>query len=141
MDTITPVISRFRASPRVFAAGSALPSRRVKRRTRFTYRLSEGSKVTFSIKRVLSGRKLGRKGKCRRPTRRNRSGRRCRRLKTVGRLTQSGKAGRNGKRFSGKIRRRRLSRGSYRAYAVAVDRAGNRSKTRRASFRVVRRRR
>jgi hypothetical protein len=63
--------------------------------------------------------------------------RRGRRFVKVRRLTQSGKPGANKLRFKGKIRRRALKPGSYRAALAATDPAGNRSKQRRLGFRVV----
>ena len=46
--------------------------------------------------------------------------------------------GTNTKRFSGRIGRRALAPGSYRATLVARDAAGNASKAKRLGFRVVR---
>jgi len=40
-------------------------------------------------------------------------------------------------RFSGKIRKRTLTRGPYRASLTATDAAGNRSKTKRLNLKVV----
>jgi hypothetical protein len=55
----------------------------------------------------------------------------------VGRLTQRGAQGANKLTFKGRIRHRKLHAGSYRAVLVATDAAGNRSKPRRLSFRIV----
>jgi hypothetical protein len=49
------------------------------------------------------------------------------------------KAGRNSVAFSGRIGRSALARGGYRVGVSAKDGAGNRSRTRRTSFRIVRR--
>ena len=66
--------------------------------------------------------------------------RKCVRLSTVGTLTRRKTvAGANRIKFSGRIGRRALRRGRYRATLVATDEAGNRSTPRSVRFRVVRR--
>jgi DNA-binding beta-propeller fold protein YncE len=111
-DTIRPRISSAAVSPRTFAVGASAAA--LKRTTTFRYRLSERARMVITIQR--------RRGK---------------RFVKVGRLTQSGKPGANKLRFKGKIRRRALKPGSYRAALAATDPAGNRSKQRRLGFRVV----
>ena len=61
-----------------------------------------------------------------------------RRFATVGTFKKAGAAGANRKAFGGKLARRKLKPGRYRVRARATDAAGNRSKTRTASFRVRR---
>jgi hypothetical protein len=56
----------------------------------------------------------------------------------MGVLRASGKAGANALSFRGRIGRRVLRPGRYRARATATDPAGNVSAERRATFRVVR---
>jgi hypothetical protein len=56
----------------------------------------------------------------------------------VGVVRASGKAGANKHRFAGRIGRRVLRPGRYRARATATDLAGNISAQRRLTFRVVR---
>jgi hypothetical protein len=142
-DTRPPVISGMRVSPNTIAGAAAAvaESRRLARRTRVRYRLSEPAFVRFTVQRRTIGRRVGRR--CRRATRRNRSRRRCARYVKVGRsFTQVGKRGKNSKSFSRRtIRRRRLRSGRYRLAAVAFDPAGNRSRTRYARFKVKRPRR
>jgi hypothetical protein len=57
----------------------------------------------------------------------------------AGRFAKQSSAGPNRKKFSGKIGRRSLKPGYYRATLVATDAAGNRSAPRRRKFKVVRR--
>ena len=78
-------------------------------------------------------------GKCRKRTRGNSRRRKCD-LRLKGSFRHAGKAGRNSIRFSGRLRRRKLSPGRYNLVATAKDAAGNVSKrSRRARFRIVRR--
>ena len=107
-----------------------------KRGTRFRYSLSEAARVVFTIGRSMPGRRVGRR--CVKVTRSNRGRRKCKRFPAVGRFAQSASAGANTKRFSGRIGRRSLRPGRYRATLVATDAAHNASRPRRLAFRVVR---
>ena len=129
-DTLAP---SFVASPR------AVPSRfRVDRRgrrevavsraargTTFRYALSEAARVTFAIERKRPGR-------CRRGKRR------CARFKPVAAFGAEGVAGPNAQRFSGRIGRRTLGPGAYRALVTATDATGNRSAAATVRFTVLR---
>ena len=111
-DTQPPLITGFRTTRKVFAVGRARTAVAARvRGTRFRYTLSEDAKVTVRILR--------------------RNGRR------AGKLVRTGKKGANKVTFSGRIGRRALKRGRYRAVIVATDAAGNRSAPRRVKFRVV----
>jgi hypothetical protein len=128
-DTLAP---SFVASPR------AVPSRfRVDRRgrrevavsgaargTTFRYALSEPARVTFAIQRKRPGR-CGR-------------ARRCARFRRVAAFGADGVAGPNAERFSGRIGRRTLVPGAYRALVIATDAAGNRSGAATLRFTVLR---
>jgi len=111
---------------------------RVAKRTTFRFRLSERSRVVFSIQRKRAGRRVGRR--CVAPRRSNRGKRRCVRFQKVGRFARQGSVGANRRVFRGRIGRRTLRPGVYRVRAVATDRAGNRSRVRGAGFRIVKRR-
>ena len=130
-----------KASPASFAvdaagAGEVKVGRApVKKGTTFRYSLSEAAGVTFTVQRRGRGRRVGRS--CKKPTRANRKRRKCTRYTRVGAFRHQGAAGSNSKRFSGKIGRKALRPGRYRALLVAVDAAGNRSAERRVRFRVV----
>jgi hypothetical protein len=59
------------------------------------------------------------------------------RYRTVGRIKRAGVRGPNGIRFRGRIGRRTLGPGRYRAVIAAVDAGGNRSTQKRTRFRVA----
>jgi VCBS repeat-containing protein len=146
-DTERPVVTSARVTPKTFAVnprGAAEPvvkaggRRRTPRGTTFVYRLSESARVVFTIERRVAGRRVG--SRCQRPTARNRRRRACTRLVEIGSFAAAGDAGTNRKTFSGRIGRRSLAPGSYRATLVAIDAAGNQSRAKRLSLKVVRRR-
>jgi len=58
--------------------------------------------------------------------------------RTVGRLSRNGAKGANRIRFSGRLGKRTLRPGRYRAVITATDAAGNCSTPRRTSFRIMR---
>jgi hypothetical protein len=111
----------------------------VKAGTTFRYTLSEKSTVRITIERALAGRRARkRSGPCRAATRKRARNRRCTRYKRSGTLTRKGEGpGRDSTAFSGRIGRRALKPGRYRATLRATDTAGNRSSAKRISFRVV----
>jgi calcineurin-like phosphoesterase family protein len=155
-DQTAPTISKLRVSPERFpvapkrATGPGISNLTLSR-TRFTvasrgaaatkggttfrYRLSEAAAVTMTLRRSSVGRKVG--GKCRSRTRANRGHAACIRFRRVGHFRQQGAAGRNKRRFSGWVGERRLHTGTYRARFVAVDAAGNRSRSKAVSFTIV----
>jgi len=136
-DREAPVVSGFVSGNRLFAVGRARTamSAATARGTRFRYRLSEPARVTIAIQRAVPGRR--RHGSCVRPSLQLRRAKRCARYRTIGTLTRSAKRGSNSTTFTGRLGRRALRPGSYRAVARATDRAGNRSTPRRASFRIL----
>jgi acid phosphatase type 7 len=135
-DVTAPVISGLNVSPRRFSLGLERTAA-VKRGTTFRYLLSEAAKVRASLSRRAEGRKVG--GRCRRRTRANRGRPRCTLYRKVGSFTHEGAAGRNARRFGGRIGRRKLNPGKFRAGFVATDVAGNRSKRKAVGFTIVRR--
>jgi acid phosphatase type 7 len=157
-DVTAPTISKLTVSPERFPVGPKRASRPgisnlTLSRTRFTvaasaaaakggttfrYRLSEAATVTVTLRRKSVGRKVG--GKCRSRTRANRRRPACIRFRRVGHLRQHGAAGRNKKRFSGWLGERRLHTGTYRARFIAIDAAGNRSRSKAVNFTIVARR-
>jgi hypothetical protein len=104
----------------VFAiAGAGTPvAARVAHGTRLRYTLSENARVTLKIQRALAGRRT--------------------RYRTVGTLRRSGIAGLNRTRFTGRIGRRALRPGRYRAVITATDAAANRSAPKSTPFRIAR---
>jgi DNA-binding beta-propeller fold protein YncE len=130
---------RFRVGPRStpLVAWAAQRRRRAPRGTRFRFSLSEPADARLAIAKALRGRRVA--GRCRAPSRRNRGGPRCTRYRPRGALVRRGRpAGRNAVRFTGRLGRRALRPGIYRATLVATDPAGNRSRAARARFRIVR---
>jgi hypothetical protein len=110
---------------------------RAKKGTTFVYGLSEDARVLFTIEQVTKGRKVG--SKCVKPTKSNRKKRSCTRYVKIGSFAQDGVQGTNSKAFSGKIGRRTLKPGKYRATLVATDASGNASQAKRLSMKVVKR--
>jgi virginiamycin B lyase len=121
-----------------FVRGMAVTSARFRatRGTIFTFTLSEPARVTITIARARTGRRVG--GVCRRRTAANRGRPACRRWVTAGQLSRAGLQGPNRMTFSGRLRGRRLPAGSYRARAVARDPAGNVSRASAVQFTVIR---
>ena len=121
-DTARPGVFRFRMTRRRFGPGpepTLLVARRVPRGSVFRFRLSEPATVKIRLDRR---RRAGRRTVYRR----------------VGVLTRRGRrAGANSVRFSGRVRRRALKVGAYRATLRATDPAGNRSRPRTTTFRIV----
>jgi hypothetical protein len=128
-----------RKGRRAAALASKRGVKRVKRGTRFTYRLSEPAEVSITIERRLRGRKVRRAGTTRcvkaRP---GRAKPRCFRFIRTAALNAGEQAGRQFTFFSGRSRGRPLKPGRYRARLRAVDSAGQKSQTRQVSFRIVR---
>jgi hypothetical protein len=105
--------------------------------TTFHYALSEDARVVFTIQQALPGRRSG--SRCVSPTRRNRGKRKCTRFVSFGRFAVASKAHSNSKPFSGRIGRKAMRPGTYRAILAATDSAGNTSKPATLKLKVVRR--
>jgi hypothetical protein len=94
---------------------------------------SEPARVTVKIERRLSGRRV--RGRCRAGAH---AGKRCKLFKSAGRsLTRQGLQGPNTIAFSGRLGRKALTIGTYRALITATDAAGNRSRTAKLGFVIV----
>jgi glucose/arabinose dehydrogenase len=137
-DTEPPSVSALRMVRRTFAVGGRRTPliARVRRGTAFRYTLSEPATVRIRIERRATGRRSGRA--CVRPRKRLRERPSCVRLLPVGTLVRRGQpAGPGSVGFSGRLRRRALPPGRYRAVVTAVDAAGNRSGARGIGFRIA----
>lgn len=135
-DTTVPQIARPRFAPTVFRVGpQATPLAAAARGATLSFVLSESATATIRFQRRGSGRLAG--GVCR--AARSGSGRRCTRWTSAGAaLTRTNlSAGAARIAFSGRIGRKALRPGSYRAQVTAKDGAGNASKVASASFRIV----
>jgi hypothetical protein len=135
VDDRAPVVSGFRAVPRRFGVIRRGARGALRRGTRFRFGLDEAAAVTIGIERGLPGRRVGRS--CRKPSARNRAGRRCLRYRRLGALRTAGLPGANALRFTGRLGRRALAAGPYRARILATDMSGNRSAPRTTRFMVL----
>jgi hypothetical protein len=116
-DTTPPVVTLLRRARREVSRSRGSRHRR-RGAIRFSYLLSEPSKVVFAVERLRRGK---------------------RRAKWLtGTLRRQGKVGLNRLKLTGSLSQRRLARGRYRLIAVAFDSVGNRSRPTRVSFRIVR---
>jgi hypothetical protein len=140
LDLIKPIMSAYGASPGTFRAASSGPTLRAKKAppvgTTLRYTLSEAAFVLFTVQRRATGRKVS--GKCVAPKKSNLKKRRCTRFVAVGSFSRQGKAGANSVKFTGRVGGRKLSPGSYRLVAVAIDAARNKSAAKTISFKIVR---
>jgi hypothetical protein len=107
--------SRFRRAR--FATPVSARKHRVPRGSSFRYSLSADASVKITITQLRPGRRVA--GRCLRPTPRLRSKHACTRSRKRGVLTRHGLAGANKVPFSGRIGRRALPAGRYRAKIVA----------------------
>jgi hypothetical protein len=115
---------------------TALVSRRAKRGSAFLFTLSESARTSIAIARAVPGRRSGKR--CVKPRKGLR--RRCTRYVTKLVLVRASvKPGAVRVTYTGRVRRKALKPGRYRATLLATDPAGNRSQPRRITFRVVRR--
>ena len=142
--TARPALSKVSLSHRRFRVGrratarAAAARRRARRApvgTTFRFTLNGRANVAIAFERQAPGRLVGRF--CRRPSARLRRHLRCVRFVRVGRLSRGGlRAGANRVAFSGRIGRRALKPGAYRARLRASN-AGGTSAWARVAFRVV----
>jgi hypothetical protein len=118
-DSTAPVLSRTRLSRKRFrVARAATPRAAAARRgTALTFRSSEAASLSIKLERAL-------------PTRR---------FKRAGTLTRRIKAGAGKVALTGRIGRKPMAAGKYRATLVATDAAGNRSKRVIVKFTIVKR--
>jgi virginiamycin B lyase len=115
-------------APTPFSVARAVPSG-----TQLRFNLSEPARVAVKIERKLRGRRV--RGRCRASAR---TGKRCTLWASAGRsLTRQGLQGPNSIAFSGRLGRKALPTGPYRARLTATDAAGNRSRTVTLTFAIV----
>ena len=141
-DTTDPDVTGLALSRTRFRLGSELPSvAAVRTGTSIRFTISEAATVTLRFRRAAPGRRVG--GRCRKPTRRNRSRRRCTRMLSVrGSVSLAVQPGARRIKFAGRLSaRRRLTPGRYQLILSAADAAGNVSTPDRARFRLLPRRR
>jgi hypothetical protein len=139
-----PRLRHVRITPRVITRQRRAPARpsgqRRRRRSRFLYTLSEPATVMIAIERRLRGRVVRRAGtrRCVAARHTRARSRRCWRSQPMGVLRARERAGRQSMPFAGRVRRRALPIGRYRARVTAVDSQGARSRVHRVRFRILR---
>jgi hypothetical protein len=138
-DTGAPVIASLtsdRSRFRVGAGATALSAARrpVQVGTTFRYTLSEAAKVTVVVSRSGAGRLAG--GRCVKPTPKVSRKPKC--DLPAGTLIRRGTVGKNQIPFTGRLGRRALTPGTYRATFTATDLAGNRSRAKSLTFTIIR---
>jgi hypothetical protein len=131
-----PVLGRVDMVRTRFAVGEGPTAiSAVGRGTAFRFMLSKAGVVTIRIARARLGRRAGRR--CLAATRARRHLPGCTRLTAAGTLSRRLAAGRRSVPFSGRIGRRPLEPGRYRATLTARDTAGNVSRSQTLSFTIV----
>jgi hypothetical protein len=120
------VITALTIYPGAFVAAprGATISKTTKKRygAKITYRDTQRAMTNFTVLRPSPGRMQG--SSCRKPSGRNRRGRRCTILRKLGSFVHDDRAAINSLHFSGRIKGRKLPPGSYLLRAVARDAAG-----------------
>ncbi len=105
--------------------------------TTFSFALDGAASVGLTFTQKLAGRSV--KGRCVKPTKRNRKQPACKRTVTRGALTMSGHPGANKVSFQGRITRsKKLGPGRYSLTIAATNAAGLRSAAQTLSFTIVR---
>lgn len=109
---------------------------KVTSKTKIKFKLTEAASVSFYAQRPIKGRIVG--AKCKKQTKKLKTGKKCtlwtRASKT---FRKSGKAGKtNSVKFTGKVGKSKLMKGSYRFYATATDKAKNKGPAVTAKFKI-----
>jgi hypothetical protein len=91
--------------------------------TTVSYKDSQAATTTFTVLRPSSGRTQGKS--CKKPSKANKHGKHCTIYTALGSFTHTDTAGANKLHFSGRLKGRKLAKGSYRLQAVAHNAAGN----------------
>jgi PKD repeat protein len=126
LDTTKPILTGVSIDDRVLERG---------KRTQIHFTLSEAATVGITVFRRESGRRV--KGRCVRPTRRNRKAPHCTRFVRIGEISRAGRAGPNNVSFRGRVGPRKLPVGRYRLVFRATDAASNTSARKRLSLRIA----
>ena len=165
--TSLKITGKFTHSSKKTVARATVSKKKIKKGATISYTLSEAATVWLVMKKETKGLKLKQKGKkkkkrCVSNTKKNKRKLKnqiksnhkkkklskkklrseirkasCTLYKNKGALARSGTKGKNTVPFSGRIGKRKLARGNYRLVATARDVAGNVSKPKRKSFKIV----
>ncbi|MDQ6807155.1 MAG: PKD domain-containing protein, partial [Actinomycetota bacterium] len=136
-----PSVTGYAIANAVFRVGRAITpmtgqaAKAVATGTKFTYRLSEGAVTKIALLQLAPGRKKGRA--CVKLTAKVTAGKTCIRAIPEGTLTRTSHAGANAVAFTGRLGGHALTPGRYRAVLTATDSAGNASKPKTLTFKVV----
>jgi hypothetical protein len=135
-DTVAPVITALRVSPKAFRAAAHGASIASVLGARINYFTSEPTTTTFTVERLIAGRRVGKR--CVKPTKSNRKRPKCTRAASLkGHFSHREGGGAVSLRFTGRLGGRKLPPGSYRLVAKARDNAGNSGRPAKAPFRVA----
>lgn len=128
--------ARFKLDTPAWVTSLSLKPKRVGKKTKIRYKLSEKARVEFVVEKPSAGRLVGKS--CRKPSRSNRKGKRCTRwLRASKTFRQNGKAGRtNTLKFTGKVGRKQLAKGKYRLKAIATDSGKTKGPAKTLNFRI-----
>jgi autotransporter-associated beta strand protein len=136
-DLTAPKLSRLKVTPATFRAlarGGSLAA--AHKGVKVGFRLSEKARITFRVELQQTGRIVG--GTCVKRTSTNAGNKRCTFFAPLaGSFATSARAGAGSVQFSGRLRSRKLKRGSYRLVATPRDPAGNIGAVVRARFRIL----
>jgi hypothetical protein len=137
ISVVVDTITGLKIAPATFAAARSGPSvRAAAAGAVVTYSGNQAATTAFTVQHVRKGRK--RAGKCGKPTRRNRHGKRCSYYTGAGSFKHVDAAGAIRFRFTGRVKGRALRPGAYRLKAVPHNAAGA-GRAAYAKFRVKKR--
>lgn len=108
------------------------------KKSRISFKLTEAATVTFVVQKPVAGRTVG--TSCKKQTKANNKKKKCTRwVRASKKFKASGKPRKTNKlKFTGKVKRVKLPKGSYRVYALAKDKAKQLSPSRTVKFKVKR---
>jgi hypothetical protein len=136
---VAPTVSGAKQTNKTWRVGSKLPTTARKKApvgTTFKFNLSAPAQVKLDFTKQVSGRKV--KGKCVKPTSRNRKSPKCKRTLSAGVLSVKGKQGANSVAFQGRLtKRKKLKPGRYTLVITATSSDGLTSKPVKLKFKIV----
>lgn len=133
--TLLPSLKRLKLSPSAFPAAPRGGSLSRKTGTNVSYTASDAGTTTFRVLKPAAGRRQGKS--CRKPSARNRRGRKCTRYVPLkGSFTHKDKAGANKLHFTGRLRKRAVSPGTYRL-SVTPRTQGKKGKALSTRFKIL----
>ncbi len=130
---LAPALSKLKAAPKTFAAASRGGSTGGTVGTTISYTAATAGTTTFTV--LAPRRGVSSAARCVKP-KRGKHGKRCTRYVSLGSFTHKDVAGFNTFVFTGRVRRHRLARGSYKLQGVSSAN-GHKSRAVTLSFRVV----